>query len=102
MKFGLKESLIEEIASILGEDGKVKKAVIFGSRARGDFNPASDIDIAVYGMNILTSEELNSIRSKIDEIECIYKFDIVEVNRIDKRELVKNIENEGIPFFQID
>lgn len=102
MKFGLKESLVDEIVSIIEKSKKVKKAVIFGSRARGDFKPASDIDIAVYAISNLTSEELNGIRSKTAEIDCIYKFDIVDIDRMDKKALVENIENEGITIFQLE
>jgi len=100
MKFGLEELLLDKIVSIIGRNEKIKRIVIFGSRARGDFKPASDIDIALYASGSLTSEELNSIRSQIDEIDCIYKFDIVDVNRLEKKAMVENIKNEGITIFE--
>lgn len=99
MRFGLKDSLLNEMVSVLKENAKIKKAVIFGSRARGDFKAASDVDIAVYADSSLTSEELNIIRTRIDEIDCIYKFDIVDVNGLDKKAMLENIENEGVTLF---
>ena len=39
---------IDRINAILANDSQVKFAYVFGSRARGDHNPASDIDIAVF------------------------------------------------------
>lgn len=99
MKFGLKEVLLDEIISILKENKKIEKAVIFGSRARGDFKTASDVDIAVFGNERLTSEELNMIRDRIDKIDCIYKFDIVDAYGLVKPAILKNIEKEGVVLF---
>ena len=101
MRFGLKETLLNEIISALKENTKIKKAVIFGSRARGDFKAASDVDIAVFADSNLTSEELNIIRDRIDEIDCIYKFDIVDANGQDKKAMLENIANEGVVLFSL-
>lgn len=100
MKFGLEELLLDKIVSIIGSNEKIKKSVIFGSRARGDYKIASDIDIALYASDDLTSEELNSIRSRIDEIDSIYKIDIIDVRRLEKKTMVENINNEGITIFE--
>lgn len=46
-KFGLDEKVIEDIVNILKKYKEVESAKIFGSRARGDYRKASDIDIAL-------------------------------------------------------
>ncbi|WP_414646601.1 nucleotidyltransferase domain-containing protein [Clostridium tetani] len=42
---------------------EIEKAYIFGSRAKGNYKPGSDIDIAIYGENINLDilSKLNSI-----------------------------------------
>ena len=51
-KFGLDEKVIEDIIEILKKYEEVESAKIFGSRARGDYRKASDIDIALFGENL--------------------------------------------------
>lgn len=41
---GIKEIVIEKIYSIARKNN-IKKAILFGSRARGDYKRASDIDL---------------------------------------------------------
>ena len=49
---GMKAQVIEEIRALAGEYG-VEKVILFGSRARGNYKRASDIDLAVSGGDIL-------------------------------------------------
>ena len=35
--------------SVFGKTPEVEKAVLFGTRAKGNFRPGSDIDIVVFG-----------------------------------------------------
>lgn len=45
---GIKDCVIEEICDLAKKYG-VGKVILFGSRARGDYKRASDIDLAAYG-----------------------------------------------------
>ncbi len=63
MSFGLRELDLEYIVSVIRGFDEIEKASIFGSRAKGNYKPGSDIDIAVYGENINLDilSKLNSI-----------------------------------------
>ena len=50
---GLSEELIKEISTIASKWG-VQKVILFGSRSRGDYGRASDIDLAVSGGGFYT------------------------------------------------
>ena len=50
-KTGIKQSVIQEICT-LARKYDIDKVILFGSRARGDYSRASDIDLAVCGGNI--------------------------------------------------
>ena len=48
---GIKLAVIQEICE-LAQKHQIEKVILFGSRARGDYKRASDIDLAVKGGNI--------------------------------------------------
>lgn len=48
---GIKQQVLEEIKD-LAKEYKIKKVILFGSRARGDYHTTSDIDLATEGGNI--------------------------------------------------
>ena len=49
-KTGIKQNVLQEIIR-LAKENDVKKLILFGSRARGDYKERSDIDLAFYGGN---------------------------------------------------
>lgn len=54
---GIKRIVLREIRE-LAEKHQAEKVILPGSRARGDYGRASDIDLAVYGGNILNRSRL--------------------------------------------
>ncbi|MGE5353661.1 MAG: nucleotidyltransferase domain-containing protein [Syntrophothermus sp.] len=52
MKFGLDENIIEQIKSVFASFPEIEGAVLYGSRAKGNFKNGSDIDITLMGENI--------------------------------------------------
>ena len=49
MLYGLTDNELQYIVSLLSENTKITKAVLYGSRAKGNFKPFSDVDIALFG-----------------------------------------------------
>lgn len=97
--FGLKDSIIIKIKKVLTKYDEIEKALVFGSRARGDYKKTSDIDIAIFSDNI-TSTRLNLLRNDFDELDIIYTVDVVDFQKLSKEELKNNIINDGIVIFQ--
>lgn len=82
----------------IAEKYPISKIVLFGSRARGDNNPKSDIDIAIY-----TSVELKNkghLISDIDDLETLLKIDIIFVNQDTDEKLISNIQREGVVIYE--
>ena len=46
-QYGVDADLLARAVDTLAAQPKVRKVVLFGSRARGDYSPGSDIDLAV-------------------------------------------------------
>ena len=49
MKYGLKESVIQQISAILARHPQVNQAILYGSRAKGNYKHGSDIDLTLRG-----------------------------------------------------
>ncbi len=95
MKFGLPEKTYNAIKKVIENNAKYKFK-LFGSRARGTFKKNSDIDLAIFD-NVNRKDEYK-IRNEIDELDIIYKVDLVFINSNTKIELLKSIEKEGVDF----
>ena len=92
MKFGLNEEIFNKIEEIVKENRKYKFK-IFGSRAKGTYKNASDIDIAVF--KNVSKEDEYKIRNQFDLLDIIYKIDLVFVDKNLKKEFLEEIMKEG-------
>ena len=86
---GIDSKVIQEIRE-LAEKYQVKKVILFGSRARGDFKRTSDIDIAV------TGGDFDRFALDVDEdTTTLLEYDIVNLDGTVQKELIESIEREG-------
>lgn len=88
--YGLSDELVRQIADAAAQAG-AQKLVLFGSRARGDYHAASDIDLAVYGLK----SEL-PLRNALEELLTLLKFDVVPVREETDKLLLAEIEKDGV------
>ena len=91
----LKE-FVEQINQLLGD--RVKKIVLYGSYARGDYNKTSDIDIMI--LTDLSYEEIEKYRDDISDIA----FDIELEKGVIISPIIKNIDKYNarvniVPFY---
>jgi predicted nucleotidyltransferase len=93
MQYGLSENMVSKIYTVLGQYPAVEKAVIYGSRAKGNFKPSSDIDIALKGN--IDLKLLSRIILNLDDLLLPYKFDLSIYNHIANQELLDHIDRVG-------
>jgi uncharacterized protein len=99
IKLGLLESDLNKIISILREENKIERALIFGSRAKGNFKKGSDIDLALFG-NSIDFEIVNKISYLLnEETNMPYKFDVLNYNALSEKELINHIDRVGIEIY---
>lgn len=86
-------SLVEQLSAL----PKVQKVILFGSRARGDNFPRSDIDLAVETSHA-DYREWSAIEEIIEETPSLLEFDLI---RLDKAPdyLKEEILREGITLY---
>ena len=94
MRFGLKESVLDQISSVFAASGEVDEAILYGSRAKGCHKPGSDIDITFKG-DALTLKELNRISLVLDDLLLPYTFDLSIYQHIDDPDLLAHIKRVG-------
>jgi len=78
---------------------KVDKVVLFGSRARGDYSPVSDYDIAVFKKELSTLDKA-CFCDDVDEINTLKKIDLVFVHESATDELMGNIKRDGVTIYE--
>jgi predicted nucleotidyltransferase len=86
------ETKIIKIIEIIFPDAKI---YLFGSRARGDFDDRSDIDIAIDNGKRTEAADRVKIINMIDALNTPQSVDIVDINIIDES-MRQVILKEGI------
>ncbi|ADE15444.1 DNA polymerase beta domain protein region [Nitrosococcus halophilus Nc 4] len=100
MKYGLRESVIEKICAVLARHPQVEKAILYGSRARGNYKTGSDIDLTLVGGAGLTLSVLGKIMDELDDLLLPYTFDLSIFNQISDPEVIDHIRRVGVVFYE--
>lgn len=96
--FGLPASAVEKIRSLLAAHPRVDRAVIYGSRAKGNYKTGSDIDLALQGASLDTVDLLR-IPDGLDELLLPWTFDVCLHHQLDHAELLDHIRRVGKVFY---
>jgi uncharacterized protein len=87
-----------EILFEIFEDTKgLDKVILYGSRARGDHKPKSDIDLAID----VDSYEIGShLYSVIEESNILLSVDVVVLKYVESKKFLDNVKNQGIVIWE--
>jgi predicted nucleotidyltransferase len=95
MSYGLPDETLDKLREIFVLSKVVKVAVLFGSRARGDFKDNSDIDIGLY----IDGELYSGFYDDVDIAAGIYKTNILIVDEVVNQKLMENIKNDEVVIY---
>lgn len=98
-EFGLPAATLACIRGILAGCPAVERAIIYGSRARGNFRRGSDIDLTLLGDG-LGPRELARLAGQLDESPIPYIVDLSLFAQLDNPRLVDHIQRVGKLFYQ--
>ena len=99
MEYGLSEETLARIVDVLRAYPSVQKAILYGSRAKGNFKHGSDIDITLIG-NEINLTILGKIEWEMDDLLLPYTFDLSIFHHIDNTELIEHINRIGIVIYE--
>lgn len=96
--FGLTSEVITKLRAELGRTAHLQRAVVFGSRAKGNYRHGSDIDLALFGSE-LTDADLLDLEGRIDDLLLPYQVDLCLVDTLESADLLAHIERVGQPLY---
>ena len=98
MKFGLSDTVIDELQEVFRRHPNIQKVLIFGSRAKGNYREGSDIDLAAIGYN-LNYNLLLAILTEIDDLELLYSVDLLDYQKTLNTPIGEHIDRVGQVFY---
>ncbi len=98
MMYGLEDIDIQKIKAVFAGYPQINEVIIYGSRAMGNFRPASDIDFTLKG-NALDLDILFKIERELDDLLLPYKLDISIFENISNSDLIDHINRVGESFY---
>jgi len=90
---GLPRDVENQLSSVLCHYPDVQQVVLFGSRAKGTAHPASDIDLALWGIE--DALRLEALAAELDELPLPFKFDVTSYSAITNPSLCAHIDRVG-------
>lgn len=96
---GVSEQTQDIILSILSRRTAVEEAILFGSRAKGNYKTGSDIDIAIKGKAV-DKDVVSALNAEFEESSLIYFVDVIAYDYITSPELKAHIDRVGKLLFK--
>ncbi len=96
---GLTDGTVAQIRDALARFPEVEKAILYGSRAKGNYKPGSDIDLTLLGADV-TQKILGQIQGDLDDGQLPYRFDASIFSQITNADLLDHIRRVGVVFYE--
>ena len=97
--YGLTEQSYKELMEILSSSPEIEEVLIFGSRARGDYWRASDVDLSIKGKNF-ARRNLAILNDRLYESHIPQIFDTHIYADIKNQRFKENVDQDGIVLYQ--
>lgn len=90
--------VIRRINSVFAAFPSIGKVILYGSRAKGNQRPGSDIDLVIVGADV-TEEKILEMDNRLEELLLPYTIDLSRFHEIENPKLIEHIDRVGIVFF---
>lgn len=95
--FGLPQAACDRIITVLSDYPEIDRTTIFGSRAKGNYRPGSDIDLCLDAPALSMRRRLE-LENRLDDLLLPWKIDLLVREEIDNQALLDHIERIGVTF----
>ena len=92
--YGLDLEEMQILQQIFSETNGLEEVILYGSRAKGNNKPFSDIDITLLGER-LSDEDLTDICYKLSESSLPYFCDVSLYHKLRSPSLIEHINRRG-------
>lgn len=97
--YGLEQKDIQKINTVFNKLTTIEKAILYGSRAKGNYKPYSDIDLTLIGKSLTLNEQF-TIETELDDLLLPYKIDLSIYHKIENQDLIDHIDRIGKVFYE--
>ncbi len=97
-KLGLAQTVVDRINSVFALFPSIQRAILYGSRAKGNYHLGSDIDLAIVGPDV-TEDQIVKLDSLLDDLLLPYTIDICRFETLRNKDLIQHINRVGVPFY---
>ena len=98
LRYGLRDGDVQKLQAVLTRYPQITEAIIYGSRAKGNYKPGSDIDLTLKAK--MDSWTFNQLLVELDDLLLPYQIDLSLYNEIQNSELKSHIDRVGQVFFE--
>jgi predicted nucleotidyltransferase len=95
MNHGLTQRNLDTLRRVFGKYDSLKRVILYGSRAMGNYKNGSDIDMALEVGEGFTDIDLLRVCGELDESDLPYFTDCSILSKIDNPELKAHIARVG-------
>ena len=95
MECGLSNKTFSILHSIFVKYPGIKQAILYGSRAKGNYRRGSDIDLALKTDDSFTRRDLLHIAGDFDDSDMPYFVDVIVYDKISNLDLKDHINRVG-------
>lgn len=99
MQNGLTKESFDKIIEVFKRYDTIEEVILYGSRAKGNYKPGSDIDLTLKGEGLNLSI-LNKISLELDDLLLPYTFDLSLYHHINQSDLIEHIQRVGKAFYK--
>ena len=97
--FGLPVAATAAMQRVFAQHPGIRQAIVYGSRAKGNYRPGSDIDLTLDAPTLAFAEFLQ-IDEALDDLMLPYRIDLSMVGQIDDPDLRSHIARVGKVLWQ--
>jgi predicted nucleotidyltransferase len=95
MKYGLPDKTLDTLESIFRKYPGISQAILYGSRAKGNYRNGSDIDLSLKTDNSFTRTDLLHIAGDFDDSDIPYFVDVSIYDKLSNSDLKAHIDRVG-------
>ena len=99
MEYGLSDRTFTILNSIFQKYPGIKQAILYGSRAKGNFRRGSDIDLSLKTDDTFTRTDLLRISGEFDDSDIPYFVDVSIYDKLSNPDLKAHIDRVGKVLF---
>lgn len=95
MKYGLSARSLDTMQQIFSRYPTIEQAVLYGSRAKGNYKNGSDIDVTLHTTSAFTHTDLLRLMGDFDDSTLPYMIDLSNYQTLTNNDLLEHIKRVG-------